>query len=261
VDVCFEWIVLKQRCVIINVYSKCDLEAKRRLWERTVVLRREIREGTWCILGGFNVVCHREERGGGGIIVDPSVSQMLEINLFNHFMREVEVEDLRLLGRRFTWCHTNGISMNRIDRVLMSEEWEVVWGEVSLWALPRDVSDHCPLIVKEGGWDWAPKPFRFNNHWLDNRRFKGVVEGLWRGQKVDGWMNYVSKEKSKGLKLGLKEWHKEEYGEIDEKVRRLVEEIVDLNNKGEVDGLLEGDVQSRKTKFVELWKLLKAKDS
>jgi len=30
--------------------------------------------------------------------VDPTGSQMLETNLFNQFMREVKVEDLRLLG-------------------------------------------------------------------------------------------------------------------------------------------------------------------
>ena len=84
--------------------------------------------------------------------------------------------------------------------MLVSEERELVWGEVSLWALPRDVSDHCPLILKEGGWDWGPKPFRFNNHWLENGSFRGVVEGCWREQRVEGWMGYVLKEKLKGLK-------------------------------------------------------------
>ena len=33
------------------------------------------------------------------------------------------------------------------------------WGDTSLWVLPRDVSDHCPLILKVGGWDWGPNPF------------------------------------------------------------------------------------------------------
>ena len=71
-----------------------------------------------------------------------------------------------------------------------------MWGEVSLWALPRDVSDHCPLIVKMGGWDWGPKPFRFNNHWLQNSNFKGVVEGLWRDQRVGGWIKHVKVRKT-----------------------------------------------------------------
>lgn len=41
------------------------------------------------------------------------------------------------------------------------------------------------------------------------------------------------KEKLQGLKVGIKGWHKDEYGELEEEVRRLVEEIVDLDNKGE----------------------------
>jgi hypothetical protein len=61
VGVCLEWGILKHRCVIINVYSKCDLEAKSRFWERIMVLRREIGDEAWCVLGDFNVVCHREE--------------------------------------------------------------------------------------------------------------------------------------------------------------------------------------------------------
>jgi len=44
------------------------------------------------------------------------------MNLFNHFLRVVEMEYLRLLGRRFTWYYPNGVSMSRIDRVLISEE-------------------------------------------------------------------------------------------------------------------------------------------
>jgi hypothetical protein len=47
----------------------------------------------------------------------------------------------------------------------------------SLCALPRDVSDHCPLVLKAYFIDWGPKPFRFDNHWLVNSKLKGVVSG------------------------------------------------------------------------------------
>ena len=146
---------------------KCDLPAKRRLWEKLIELRKSLGEGVWCILGDFNTVGGSDERRG----VNEGVSsgQREEIILFNNFVREVELEDLNVLGRRFSWYHPNGRSMSRIDRVLISEEWGILWGESSLWVLPRDVSDHCPLILKEGGWDWGPRPFRFNNFWLENR--------------------------------------------------------------------------------------------
>jgi hypothetical protein len=117
--------------------------------------------------------------------------------------------------------------------------------------LPRDISDHCPLVLKNGGWDCGPKPFRFNNFWLQNRKFKGVVEEVWRNQNVNGWMGFILKEKLKGLKATIKEWNKEEYGGMEERVERLVEEISAIDEKGEEESLSE----------VELWRLLKAKDS
>jgi len=33
VGVCLEWGVEKKRCIVVNIYSKCDLVAKRRMWE------------------------------------------------------------------------------------------------------------------------------------------------------------------------------------------------------------------------------------
>lgn len=159
VCVCLEWGVHRRRCIVVNVYSKCNLEDKKRLWDSLVEIRRSLGDGAWCILGDFNAVRHGDERRG--VNVGGSTSQILECNFFNGFLRDVELADLNLLGRRYTWYHPNGIAMSRIDRVLVSEEWTQMWGPSSLWVLPRDVSDHCPLLLKIGGWDWGPRPFFF----------------------------------------------------------------------------------------------------
>ena len=97
--------------------------------------------------------------------------------------------------------------------------------------LPRDVSDHCPLVLKNGGWSWGPTPFRFNNFWLNRSKFKGVVEEAWRNQNISGWMSFVLKEKLKGLKVKIKEWNKVEYEGMEERVESLVEVIKSLNEK------------------------------
>ena len=149
---------------MINVYSKCDFVTKRRLWESLVEERAIRGGGVWCVLGDFNVVCRRDDTRG--VNEEASTAQVLQMYLFNTFIGEMELEDLNVLGQRFTWYHPNGRSMSRIDRILISEEWSQVWGENSLWVLPRDVSDHCSLVLRNGGWDWGPKPFRFNNFWL-----------------------------------------------------------------------------------------------
>jgi hypothetical protein len=113
---------------------------------------------------------------------------------FGDFIATMRLVDLPLLARRFTWIHANGLSMSRIDRCLVSLEW------LEVWVLPRDVSDHCPIVLKHSNLDWGPKPFRFNNYWLAHKNFLEVVEEAWREIEVGGWMGFVLKEKLRGLK-------------------------------------------------------------
>ena len=170
---------------MVNVYSKCDLAGKQRLWEKLGRLRNSLGVGAWCFIGDINSVLHPEERRGVNDV--PSGLYRREIELFNEVVYNLEVEDVSLVGRKFTWYNLNGFAMSRIDRAFISEEWREFWGNVSLWAIPRDVSDHCPLVLKGDTSDWGPKPFQFKNYWLENRKFKGVVEEAWRKYGRSGW--------------------------------------------------------------------------
>jgi ornithine cyclodeaminase/alanine dehydrogenase-like protein (mu-crystallin family) len=87
------------------------------------------------------------------------------------------------------------------------------------------------------------------------------VEESWRGHNVGGWMSFVLKEKLKFLKHRIKEWNKDEYERMDERVEVLTEEIKGLDEKGEVGGLSDLEVLNRKDKFGELWRLLKGKNA
>ncbi|GAU23391.1 hypothetical protein TSUD_334390 [Trifolium subterraneum] len=180
---------------------------------------------------------------------------------FSGFLDDLELVDLPLLGRRFTWCHANGSSMSRIDRVIVSPEWMEVWGVCSLWVCPRDVSDHCPLVLRYANNDWGPKPFRFNNYWIDHKKFKKVVEDSWKAQEVSGWMAFVLQEKLRGLKCCLKEWNKIEFGSMETSTRKLVDEIQVLDIKGESTGLSPHEVILRKELFIEFWKIQKLKEA
>jgi hypothetical protein len=96
---------------------------------------------------------------------------------------------------------------------------------------------------------------------LENRGFKGVVEEAWRGFRCNGWMSFVLKEKLKMLKFRLKEWHIVEYGDMEANIDKLVGDIHDLDVRGEEGGLNEEEVHRCKSLFVDLWKILKAKDA
>jgi hypothetical protein len=176
----------KTICIVVNVYSKCDIASKRNLWSNLLICKRGIGEGRWCMVGDFNAVCSMEERVG--VNAEDGRMSTTEVIKFQNFVEELELVDLALLERRFTWYQASGRAMSRIDRILISDEWAQRWGIVVLWVFPRDVSDHCPLLLKYCHDDWVPKPFRFNNFWLENKKFVEVVESIWGSQRVEGWI-------------------------------------------------------------------------
>jgi hypothetical protein len=74
-------------------------------------------------------------------------------------------------------------------------------------------------------------------------------------------MGFILKEKLKGLKFCIRVWNKEVYGVVDSKIEKLVEDINELDVKGELVSLSEAEVENRKDYFGELWHLLKSKES
>ncbi|KAK2436747.1 hypothetical protein QL285_021719 [Trifolium repens] len=258
VGVCLEWGMEKKICFVLNVYAKCDLIAKRCLWENIVMSKEGFGGGAWCVVGDFNAVRRREERRGVGLLTPSSIS--LEMRDFDSFIGRMNLEDINPVGGNFTWFHPNGATMSRIDRIMVSDDWVSTWGVQSLRILARDVSDHCPLLLKRCDIVSRPKPFRFCNHWLLHRDFKGLVEGLWSSYNLEGWMGYILKEKLKLLKGSLKEWNKAEFGKMEVSIKNLILRIRDKDLRGEQGLLTSYEVEERKSDFGELWRLLRSKE-
>ena len=84
---------------------------------------------------------------------------------------------------------------------------------------------------------------------------------MWRLIHSDGWMSFVLKEKLKGLKVRIKEWHKEVYGDMEAEIEKMVFDIHELDVIGEEVGLSGEEVLRRKGLFRDLWTILMAKDS
>lgn len=145
---------------MVNVYFPCDLRGKRLMWEE-IASQMEIRGGEkWCILGDFNSIKDVSERKG----VD-GYNGSEEIQLFGDFIAEARLIDLPLVGRKYTWYKVDGSTMSRLDRFLLSEEWQNEWPELSQWGLKRSVSDHCAVMLKEREVNWGLKPFRMMKCW------------------------------------------------------------------------------------------------
>ncbi|XP_028080504.1 uncharacterized protein LOC114282068 [Camellia sinensis] len=165
-------------CVIINVYGSNEVAKRKETWDVLARLKSNFL-GPWCMGGDFNEIkniserigCSRRDRG---------------MRDFNNMIAQLELIDIPMLGRKFTWCNSQvREKWSRIDRFLLNYEW-VQNFSFKLWGLPRFLSDHCPIILMEDDRDWGPKPFRFLNAWLLHPKFLSCVQQSWSESAVDG---------------------------------------------------------------------------
>lgn len=198
-----QWIKEAVQVNIVSVYSPCDIQNKKILWEAIKQLKSAIYGGLWCITGDFNNIRYPEERVG----VCQRLTEESNIKMFNDWIDEMEVEEAPWVGRKFTWFRPNGTAKSKLDRFLVSPDWLIRWPGSIQQPMDRNFSDHCPVLLWSKFVDWSPKPFRILDCWLMDKSFSSILQECWRSNQQRGWGGFVLKEKIKRLKARLKIWN------------------------------------------------------
>ncbi|GKV27286.1 hypothetical protein SLEP1_g36471 [Rubroshorea leprosula] len=149
---------------------------------------------------------------------------------------EKGLEDLPMMGRKFTWFKSDGSAMSRLDRFLVSTGFLLNFPDLIQKGLSRDISDHCPVMLISSSKDWGPKPFRTLDCWFELKEFCPFVQEKWKSYNVEGWNGFRLKEKFKMLKNDLKEWNREVFGHIDRKLEKIRGEIKKFDDIAENGG-------------------------
>lgn len=240
---------------VVNVYAPCYLNGKRQGWEELKAYKQSLDDGDWCLVGDFNCVTRVEERKGIGVR-----GSIQEVNEFNAFISDMDLLDVSVTGNVFSWFCSDGISMSRLDRFLISPNLVDKWNISGQWIGKRNISDHCPIWLLRSNVDWGPKPFRFVNAWFHHAKFKEFVKDSWSQIQVSGNKAYVFKEKMKMLKEKLRVWNKEVFGVVD---LNIEEDVKELNNLDQmlIEHWDEATVSKRKEVSVSFWKQIRLKES
>ncbi|KAG9151522.1 hypothetical protein Leryth_026920, partial [Lithospermum erythrorhizon] len=131
--------------------------------------------------------------------------------------------DAGYIGSYFTI--SCGKVSSRLDRVLCDAQCLKRFPSLSVKHLPRTVSGHSPLFVNIKCLTSPPMcSFKFQNMLLNHCGLREVVENCWQ-DSVYGEPMYVLCAKLKALKLVLRRWNKEVFGNVISLVDNAEEEV------------------------------------
>ena len=148
--------------------------------------------------------------------------------------------------------------MSRIDRFLVSWDWESYFNRAIQCALPRPISDPFPILLDGGGIGSRPSPFCFETMWLKYEGFKDLLKGWWQGLNFRGSSSYVLVAKLKALKGILKVRNKEVFGNVGTKKAEALHRVSFWDNieKKRVLSLMEFEERVKARDDFKKWSLL-----
>ncbi|XP_050278001.1 uncharacterized protein LOC126719499 [Quercus robur] len=139
-----------EKLEVLGVYGPNDNNLRGDLWDELVGVQ-QYWNVPWCCFGDFNIVRFPSERRGGSRLT-PAMEK------FSEFIEDLNLIDLPLEGESYTWSNgTNQPSVSRIDRTLVSHDWEHHFLDVTQRILPQPVSDHFPILLEAGGYGEGKK--------------------------------------------------------------------------------------------------------
>ncbi|KAK0608600.1 hypothetical protein LWI29_033148 [Acer saccharum] len=155
------------------VYANPNPVVMKSLWGYLSALRRCFK-GPWVVMGDFNEIVSSEKKRGGR-------NCFSKIG-FSDWISDNELIDMGFIGQKFTWMIKRGICeeiWERLDRALCSMEWRSLFTKGFIRHLPRNSSDHCPIMLNLHS-SHVPrnplKPFRFEVMWMKHEDFGELVQ-------------------------------------------------------------------------------------
>ncbi|XP_016185123.1 uncharacterized protein LOC107626735 [Arachis ipaensis] len=233
---CIEGVLTKNnfKCAYCLVYGAHGREEKRLVWEELSYIAG-LCQVPFCLLGDFNEILQVEDRKG-------EMSLSVSAEEFKSWVQDMQLVDLPLTDRKYTWFR--GQSCSRIDRVLVNIEWVEEFPDIRLRGGPRGLSDHCPLIVEDTMVREGPRPFRSLDSWFTHEGFLRTVKNEWR--KLGG-TPFLGKLKA--LTTPLRQWHKDNFGDMDNRLMKFEDEIRKLDDQVS-DGIYDGTTEARRKALV-----------
>ncbi|MBA0749244.1 hypothetical protein Gogos_003193 [Gossypium gossypioides] len=146
-----------------------------------------------------------------------------------------KLEDLQLLGKKFTWIGPDN-KRSRLDRFLLEEEWLVQLKDLQQQGLNRTISDHMLVLLVNETIDWGPRPFKFVNGWFKKQDCRRLIEKEWSGM---GSLKGQMAVKLRKLKGALKKWSVDAGNVLEKRIIKNEDRIKEIDEASDHRTLTE----------------------
>ncbi|XP_026383419.1 uncharacterized protein LOC113278912 [Papaver somniferum] len=140
-----------------------------------------------------------------------------EASLINSKILDLDLVDLGFTGCLFTWSNKRkgfALTEQRLDRGLATESWLLLYPNTTISSMLVIGSDHHPILLNSNpNWKNDNIPFKFFGPWLYHEDCKKIIEECWN-KTHSGSNAYIIARRLKDIKLQIRVWNKEVYGNI-----------------------------------------------
>ena len=166
----------------------------------------------WLMVRDFNKTLNQINRSSDYLHIRSS-------SAFRSFLDYYHVIEYQLAGVYYTWF--KNCLMRKLDRAFSYYSFLFQFSNVMLHRLPREMLDHCPLLVS----DYLPKsgsPFKFLDCWLQFPNFKNIIRGLWFDwcTTFPGHFRFI--KKLNFVAAQLQRWNKDDFGDQEHKLHMVI---------------------------------------
>lgn len=133
---------------------------------------RDTCSGPWAITGDFNLILSEADKNNDRI-------DRANLRRFRRTVATLGLQDMHLHGCTFTWSNERDHpTLVRLDRVLISLEWDDKFPSAHLRGLGSDASDHCPLLLQMNLGQMSR--FHFEQLWPKFNDYDGTIAQAWQ---------------------------------------------------------------------------------
>lgn len=138
--------------------------------------------------------------------------------------------ETHFINSRFTWKNgrENPI-LCRLDRFLISMDWEDHYPHFFQEAFSKLVSNHWPIIFNTDSQNFGLKQFKFENMWVLHPQYHSNIAIWWNECTFIGREGYKFCQNFKFIKRKLIIWNKNTFEDIKSKKEKMLEEISKLD--------------------------------